>query len=176
MKFRTHMDALAVIFLRSTFVDEKWTMMTISSTSWPPVLQQISCRGIGNPFRKAGETSLKNLDADLGQDRGRLAADFESSPPFIVFFLFPLVAQFVLIVDLPLSLWTFASTNFDLLEDFLRKLQIFEKFYRIGLERRSTNHPASVNDSQTSGYTRDLSLSLLLSFSSSSYFLSFSKK
>ena len=90
MKFRKQMDALAVGFLRSTFVDEKWTMMTILSTSWRPVLQHISCRGICNPFRKAGETSLKNLDADLGQDRDRLelAADFDSSPPFIVFFPF----------------------------------------------------------------------------------------
>ena len=62
---------------------------------------------MANPFRKAGETSLKNFDADLGQDRGRLelAADFDIFPPFIVFFfLFPLIAQFVLIVDLPLSL------------------------------------------------------------------------
>ena len=55
-----------------------------------------------------------------------------------LFFLFPLIAQFVLIVHLPLSLWTFALINFDLLEDFLRKLQIFERFYRIGLERRGT--------------------------------------
>ena len=93
-----------------------------------------------------------------------------------LFFLFPLIAQFVLIVDLLLSLWTFALINFDLLEDFFRKLQIFEGFFGSDLNEEVPNHPANERTVKHLDTPPDLSLSLLLLFSSSSYFHSFSKK